>query len=58
MAGGYPELWTNPGLAAADFFEDCIQTYLERDLNDIVRAANLRELRRFIVCCALCAGSC
>ncbi len=56
MAGGYPELWANPGLAAADFFEDYIQTYLERELNGIVRAANLRQFRRFIVCCALCAG--
>lgn len=54
--GGYPELWANPKIDPAMYFEDYIQTYLERDLNDIIKASNLRDFRRFITICATRVG--
>lgn len=54
--GGYPELWANPAIDSAMYFEDYIQTYLERDLNEIIKAANLRDFRRFITLCATRVG--
>lgn len=54
--GGYPELWSNPKLAAQPFYEDYIQTYLEKDLRAILNVANIRDFRRFIQLCAARAG--
>ena len=54
--GGYPELWGNPDLHPDDFFESYIDTYLERDLKEIVRVVDLRDFRRFIRTCATRAG--
>ena len=46
--GGYPELWSNPGLEPEDFFENYIRTYIERDLKQLVEVKNLNDFRRFI----------
>ena len=54
--GGYPELWSNPALEMPPFFEDYIQTYLERDLRQIINIINLVDFQRFIRICAARIG--
>jgi predicted AAA+ superfamily ATPase len=54
--GGYPELWANSGLRPQMFYEDYIQTYLERDLKALVQVSNIRDFQRFIQICATRAG--
>ena len=54
--GGYPEVWANKLLSPQDFFQDYIQTYLERDLKDIIQVKNLRDFQRFIRVCATRSG--
>ncbi len=53
--GGFPELWSE-GLDAKEFYEDYIQTYLERDLKQILNVTNLRDYRRFLSLLAIRAG--
>lgn len=53
--GGFPEIWAE-NLEASDFFEDYIQTYLERDLKQILNVTNLRDFRRFLSLLALRVG--
>lgn len=54
--GGYPELWANPKLSPAMFYEDYIQTCLEKDLRQIINISNLRDFRRCIQICAARSG--
>jgi predicted AAA+ superfamily ATPase len=54
--GGYPELWANPDIAPAMFYEDYIQTYLEKDLRQLIQVSSLRDFRRFIQICAARCG--
>ncbi len=53
--GGFPELWAEK-LDAKEFFEDYIQTYLERDLKQILNVTNLRDFRRFLSLLAIRVG--
>lgn len=53
--GGFPEVWAE-NLVAADFFEDYIQTYLERDLKQMLNVNNLMDFRRFVIHLALRTG--
>jgi predicted AAA+ superfamily ATPase len=53
--GGFPELWAK-NLNATDFFEDYIQTYLERDLKQILNVSNLADFRRFLMLLATRTG--
>src|SRR5690606_13355701 len=53
--GGFPELW-GKNLNATDFFEDYIQTYLERDLKLILNVSNLADFRRFLMLLATRTG--
>lgn len=46
--GGFPEIWAE-NLEANEFFDDYIQTYLERDLKQILDVSNLRDFRRFLM---------
>lgn len=46
--GGFPEIWAQ-NLEANEFFDDYIQTYLERDLKQILDVSNLRDFRRFLM---------
>ena len=50
------ESWVSRNLDANDFFEDYIQTYLERDLKQILNVSNLRDFRRFLTLLALRVG--
>lgn len=45
--GGFPELWSR-NLSVDDFFDDYIQTYLERDVKSILNVSNIRDFRRLI----------
>jgi len=53
--GGFPEIWAE-NLNAPDFFEDYIQTYLERDIKQVLNVLNLRDFRRFLSLLALRVG--
>jgi predicted AAA+ superfamily ATPase len=53
--GGFPELWAE-NLDMKEFFEDYIQTYLERDLKQILNVTNLRDFRRFLSLLAIRVG--
>ncbi len=53
--GGFPELWAE-NLNTKDFFDDYIQTYLERDLRQILNVTNLRDFRRFLSILAIRTG--
>lgn len=53
--GGFPEIWAEK-LDAKEFFEDYIQTYLERDLKQILNVTNLRDFRRFLSLLAIRVG--
>lgn len=53
--GGFPELWAEK-LDAKEFFEDYLQTYLERDLKQILNVTNLRDFRRFLSMLAIRVG--
>jgi uncharacterized protein len=53
--GGFPEIWAE-NLNATDFFEDYIQTYLERDIKQVLNVLNLRDFRRFLSLLALRVG--
>ncbi len=53
--GGFPEIWAE-NLNSNDFFDDYIQTYLERDLKQILNVTNLRDFRRFLTLLALRVG--
>jgi predicted AAA+ superfamily ATPase len=52
LKGGYPELWENPVLKPRDFFSDYVQTYLEKDLKNIVASKRLRDFQKFLLMCA------
>ena len=54
--GGYPELWENINLNSSLFFESYIQTYLEKDLRNILNVTSLRDFQRFIISCAARIG--
>ncbi|MEA2012798.1 MAG: ATP-binding protein [Verrucomicrobiota bacterium] len=54
--GGFPELWSTPNIDVPDYFEDYIQTYLEKDLKEIVNVGNLRDFRKMLQICALRTG--
>ncbi len=54
--GGYPELWAHSQLRTEVFYEDYIQTYLERDLKALIHVSNIRDFQRFIQICATRAG--
>lgn len=53
--GGFPEIWSE-NLDAEQFYDDYIQTYLERDLRQILNVSNLRDFRRFLSMLALRTG--
>lgn len=50
--GGFPELWRDPNIDAALFYESYLATYLERDVRQILNVASLRDFERFIRACA------
>lgn len=51
-AGGYPAVHAQ-GIAPTDFFNDYFETYIQRDLSELVTLRNVPEFRRMV---RLCAG--
>jgi predicted AAA+ superfamily ATPase len=57
LRGGFPELWSDRSIPAAHFYHDYMQTYLERDVRNVLNVGNLRDFQRFMQLIALRAGS-
>lgn len=53
--GGFPEVWAQK-ISVDEFFEDYIDTYLERDLKRILDIANLSDYRKLLALMAIRAG--
>lgn len=56
LAGGYPRIHAEavpPAVVLGDYFE----TYVERDMRQLVELRNLREFQRFVQLCAGRVGS-
>jgi len=55
MYGGYPRIYEN-NLAPRRFYDDYVQTYLERDLKQIINVKDLDQFQRFLYLCAARVG--
>ena len=53
LRGGYPELWAERTLDAAEYYRSYLATYLERDVRSLVNVGSLRDFERFVRACAL-----
>ncbi len=53
--GGFPELWASK-LDVDEFYEDYFQTYIERDLRQLLNVSNLSDFRRFLSLLSLRVG--
>lgn len=56
VRGGFPELYQNRRIEAREFLRSYVLTYLERDLREFLRVANLRDHERFLRAAALRSG--
>lgn len=56
LRGGYPELYDNLELDAADYHRSYLSTYLERDVRSLINVGSLRDFERFVRACALRSG--
>lgn len=54
--GSMPKLITNPKMSSENYFSSYVQTYIERDIRDIVRITNETKFMRFIVSIAARTG--
>lgn len=54
--GSYPELYSNPGREWMDFYQSYVKTYLERDVNKLIRAKNHLTFVKFLTCVAARTG--
>jgi len=53
VRGGFPELYANPDIDIATFYNSYLATYLERDIRLLTNVGSLRDFERFIRACAL-----
>ena len=51
--GGYPHVWTSPESAKEVIIQSYIDTYVERDLRQLL---NIKDLNKFVKFLGLCAG--
>lgn len=51
--GGYPHVWTSPESAKETIIQSYIDTYVERDLRQLL---NIKDLNKFVKFLGLCAG--
>ena len=54
--GSYPELYSNPKREWMDFYQSYVKTYLERDVNKLIRAKNHLTFVKFLTCVAARTG--
>lgn len=52
LKGGMPKLISDPELSADDFYGSYIQTYLERDIRDLINIKDENKFTKFISCVA------
>ena len=53
VRGGFPELYANPDIDLAPFYNSYLATYLERDVRALSNVGSLRGFERFLRACAL-----
>jgi predicted AAA+ superfamily ATPase len=53
VRGGFPELYANPDIDSAAFYNSYLATYLERDVRALTHVGSLRDFERFLRACAL-----
>lgn len=53
VRGGFPELYANPDIDSAAFYNSYLATYLERDVRALANVGSLRDFERFLRACAL-----
>ncbi|MBK9686548.1 MAG: ATP-binding protein [Saprospiraceae bacterium] len=53
--GFYPAIYDRD-IPSKNFYSNYLQTYVERDLSDLIQVKNLRQFRNFISLCAARAG--
>ena len=51
--GGYPKVWTSPASSKEIIIQSYIDTYVERDLRQLL---NIKDLNKFVKFISLCAG--
>lgn len=56
VKGGYPECHAQPKLNVGRYFRSYIETYVERDVREMVDVANIGLFRRFMQVCAARTG--
>ncbi|MDA3899419.1 MAG: ATP-binding protein [Spirochaetes bacterium] len=56
IQGGYPALYSDTLMKAAYWFPSYVNTYLERDVRNIINIHNLRDFNRFMRALALRSG--
>ena len=54
--GSYPELYANPGKEWVDFYQSYVKTYLERDVNRLIKAKNHLIFVKFMTSVAARTG--
>lgn len=54
--GGYPELYANPEKEWGDFYQSYVKTYLERDVNKLIKTKNHLTFVKFLTCVAARTG--
>ncbi|MBR4569860.1 MAG: DUF4143 domain-containing protein, partial [Candidatus Riflebacteria bacterium] len=52
LKGGMPRIISDPELSADDFFNSYIQTYIERDIKDLIKVSNESKFIKFTSCVA------
>lgn len=53
VRGGFPELYANPDIELAAFYDSYLATYPERDVRTLAEVGCLRDFERFLRACAL-----
>lgn len=54
--GSYPELYSNTEKEWVDFYQSYVKTYLERDVNKLIKAKNHLTFVKFLTCVAARTG--
>lgn len=54
--GSYPEMYSNPEREWVDFYQSYVKTYLERDVNKLIKAKNHLTFVKFLTCVAARTG--
>lgn len=54
--GSYPELYANPDREWVDYYQSYVKTYLERDVNQLIKAKNHTTFVRFMTAVAARTG--